>query len=226
MQTNKTTGRFALAASFLALGAHSAGATEAPGSIPTVEVPHEISLVANGDADVQGGAPQANYGGHTVMHIGNQDKTVFVHFDLREIPEGATVTEARLVMNVVGSGSGQNDVMLGAVTGNWRESKITYANQPETAWRTRTKTISAAGPVRWNVKAPVAAWVSGEHRNHGFAIRSTDQGPIWAFLSREGAPAESRPTLHIAYTTTGGVIEPPRSETLSRARKGTKTRNN
>ena len=215
MRRNRPTWQYLIAASSLVMGAH-ASASEAPGTIPTAEIPHEVSLTAVQDADVQAGAPNQNYGSHTLMHIGNPDKTVYVGFDVSDIPAGATITRARLVMNVAGSGTGDNEVKLGAVRGGWRESTITYDNQPNVAWTRRTNVISVAGPVTWNVKAAVEGWVSGEHRNRGFAIRSTDQGPIWAFVSREGAPPESRPTLHVAYTTTGAVIDPPRSEVISR----------
>lgn len=219
METETLFRGFSLAIAGLALGVQAANATEAPTDIPTVEVPHQVSLVAIADADVQGGAPDQNYGSHTVMHIGNTDKTVFVYFDLSSVPEGATVTDARLVMTVAGAGSGPNEVKLGAARGPWREPRITYANQPQTAWSNRLRNVSGAGPMQWNVKEPVKQWVSGDRRNHGFAIRSTGQGPIWAFTSREGAPADSRPTLHVAYTTTGGVYEPPLAGSVSGSRK-------
>ncbi|MEZ5499096.1 MAG: DNRLRE domain-containing protein [Steroidobacteraceae bacterium] len=212
---------FGMACTFATLSPHAqlAHAREAPVDIPTVQVPHEVSLVAAGDADVQGGAPDQNYGDDTVIHIGNPDKSVFVYFDLAAIPAGATITDARLVMNVVGSGNGPNVVKLGAVRGVWRESEVTYANQPEVAWSNKTRTISAAGPVHWNVKGPVEKWVSGQHRNRGFAIRAVENAPIWAFRSREGAPAEQRPTLLVAYTTSGAEYEPPPAATKRGANK-------
>lgn len=205
MKTTRTTRHFALTATALALATHSVGATEVDEGTPISQVEHEVSLVAIGDTDVQGGAPTANYGDHPVLHVGDTNKTVYLQFDLSEIPKNAKITRAQLITTVVGAGNGKNEVKLGVVQNAWKESRITYANQPNTKWTARKKTITAAGPLRWRIMPIVSAWVSGEAPNFGVAIRSTDRGPIWAFLSREGAPEDSRPMLHVNYTTFGGI---------------------
>jgi hypothetical protein len=157
-----------------------------------------VEIEARADADVQGGAPDVNYGDDVVIHVGNPDKTVFVYFDLSPIPPGATIERAQLVMTAAGSGTGPNDVAVGGVRDRWGESRITFVNQPEIAWTNRTRTVSANGPVVWNVKPAVEAWLAGEHDNFGLALRG--DGPIWAFRSRETADAATRPRLRVEYT--------------------------
>lgn len=164
---------------------------------------NRVNLEARADADVQGGAPDVNYGDATFIHIGNPDKTVFVWFDLASIPADAVIERARLVMTVAGSGTGPNDVTVGAVRARWEESVITYANQPEVAWSQRTETVNGGGRVSWNVKPAVEAWLAGEHDNYGLALRG--DGPIWGFQAREGASPGHRPRLWIQYTTTGAA---------------------
>jgi len=94
---------------------------------------NRVTLEARADSDVQGGAPDENYGHHALIHVGNPDKTVFVYFDLSQIPAGATITRAELLMSVAASSGpnpGPNSVAVGGVQARWRESEITFANQP------------------------------------------------------------------------------------------------
>lgn len=185
-------------------------AVASPGTAQT-----RVDLEARADADVQGGAPDVNYGDDPLIHVGNPDKTVFVWFDLSSIPADATIERARLEMTAAGTGNGPNEVRVGAVRAGWRERQITYANQPDVAWSRRVANVDAAGPVRWNVTPAVAAWHKGEHDNFGLALRG--DGPIWALRSSESPDPADRPRLQVAYTTgssvgtteTGGVGDSP-----------------
>ena len=184
-------------------------ASEGIVEIPTAQKTHRVVLVASADADVQGGAPNVNYGDDPHVHVGLKDKSAFVRFTLKNrIPKNATIKSATLIMTAVGTGDAANKVKLGFARQEWSEKGITFANQPNVEWTTQTRKI-AAGSHRFGVKDRVVAWVSGRLRNHGFALTSIEGGPIWAFVAKEGAPTESRPKLSIVYTTTVGKIEPP-----------------
>ena len=126
-----------------AIGSAAVQGAESPTKIPATEVEHVVELTASADADVQGGAPNANYGDHTVLHVGTSDKSVFVAFDLSSLPEGALIRRAHLVLTVAGTGEEPNEVKLGAVQQPWQEQRITFANQPRIAWSQRVRKLSA-----------------------------------------------------------------------------------
>jgi hypothetical protein len=158
------------------------------------------SIQANGDARVQGGdsAQTKNYPAGDLW-LGLPDKTVFLHFDLASLPAGAVVNSAELVVTFrdTYSEQGSNTIELGGVQGQWRETGVTYANQPSVAWSGRTRTVSGPGPVSFDAKPAVVAWLSGTHANRGFALRGN--GPLKNAYSREAATSADRPTLRIKY---------------------------
>jgi len=172
-------------------------ATSALAAVPLVGQ-ERVELEANGDADVQSDTSH-NSGSAPALHVGHPDKTVFVHFDLSAIPEGATIERAELIMTAYGAGyTGINQVAVGAALQRWQEMQVTAQNQPNVTMSQRVASVSGVGPVQWNVKPAVEAWVSGAQKNYGFALRG--DGPIWAFMSRENADTGGRPTLRVEYT--------------------------
>lgn len=167
------------------------------GAAPPGTAQVRLELDARADSDVQGGAPEVNYGTDPFIHVGNPDKTVFVWFDLSAVPAGATIRRAELVMTTAGTATGSNDVEVGAVQERWGELRVTYGNQPEIAWRGRLGPVTGAGPVVWDVRPLVERWVSGNQENHGLALRGN--GPIWAFHARESPHPGARPQLRLEY---------------------------
>ena len=157
-------------------------------------------IEANADARVQGGdsAQTKNYPSGDLW-LGLPDKTAFLHFNINGLPTGAVIKTAELLVTFRDSYSSQgpNVIELGGVQGQWRETSVTYANQPPVAWSGRSQTVSSPGTVRWDVKPALEAWLAGRHPNHGFALRG--DGPLKNAYSREAASAADRPKLRITY---------------------------
>lgn len=165
----------------------------------------QVEVEAAADARVQGGAPDVNYPTGDLW-LGLLDKTAYLYFELPELPAGAEITSAELIMTPTGVYEGSNDIELGAVQGRWREDRVTYANQPDVAWSGLKQTVSGTGAVRWDVKKAVKAWVEGRHRNRGLALRG--DGTLKSFRSREFSSASDRPRLVIDYTLPTGTGAP------------------
>lgn len=168
-------------------------------AVPISSRPILVSTVeANADARVQGGAPTVNYPTGDLW-VGLADKTVFLHFDLGSIPAGSAIMAAELLVNFKDSYSeqGPNTIRLGGVKDSWSETTITYDNQPDVAWSNRTGVVSGPGPVSFDVKPAVTAWVSGQRPNRGLALRG--DGPLKNAFSREAPSPTDRPRLRIRY---------------------------
>jgi hypothetical protein len=168
-------------------------------SKPVTGKPIQVKVLeANAEARVQGGSPTVNFPTGDLW-LGLPDKTAFIHFDLRSIPAGAAIMEAELLLTFRDSYSepGPHTIQLGGVQGSWRETTVTYSNQPSVAWSNRSRTVSSPGTMSFNVKPAVDAWLSGQHDNNGFALRG--DGPLKNAISREAATATDRPRLRIKY---------------------------
>ncbi|MGE0442093.1 MAG: DNRLRE domain-containing protein [Gemmatimonadales bacterium] len=158
----------------------------------------QLEITASADTRVQGGSATVNFGNDATLWLGNPDKTIFLWFDLSAVPAGARVTDAELVLTFAAdNGQGANAIEIGGVQQRWDELQLTFSNQPTVAWSGRRQSVSANGPVRWDVRAAVAAWLDGSHRNNGLALRG--DGPLKGARSREYSGPTDRPRLRIRY---------------------------
>ena len=154
------------------------------------------SLKANGDSRVQSDVTTNFKDGDLV--VGLPDKVVFVHFPVkRDLPAGAVIQSAELVMSFRTLSTGSNPVDIGKVEARWEEATINAVNQPSVTWKGAPRTVSPGATVTYDVRKVVQSWLDGQ-QNNGFALRG--DGSLMYGYSRETAPSPSQqPTLRIKY---------------------------
>jgi hypothetical protein len=163
-------------------------------------------LTASALADSWNGqtAASANHGGDAVLRVnarsGQRDRTL-IKFDNPVLPEGCTVTSAklRLYSSSFKSGRTLHAYRLG---GSWAEGGVTWSSQPmPTGAAASAPSRSSAGWVEWNVTAQVQAMYDAGS-NHGFLIRDANEGGntnhVQQFHSRETASGNA-PQLVLTF---------------------------
>ena len=164
-----------------------------------------VELVSIADARTQLGSPTVNFGGDiktwTNVPAAHQS---FFRFDLAMIPAGAIIESAEFKIHFNGNYAGSNNTELGRVEGAWAEDTITWNTQPAVTWNGYSVPVGdTEQELEYDVTDLVAAWQSGARPNHGFAIRSTQNGGK-QYWSKE-YPGVFPPRLEITYR----MPEPP-----------------
>jgi hypothetical protein len=92
------------------------------------------NLLPTDDAEVAQSYPDSNYGGLTYLYVGRWEggaERAFLKFDLSEIPQGSTITEAKYYNYCWRVNAGGANVQVQAVENDaWAEGTITWNNQP------------------------------------------------------------------------------------------------
>ena len=148
----------------------------------------EDSYVSNGQVDT-------NFGSSNSLLI-DADPTSYEIFikspEIDQIPSGATVSSATLVLTSFNSGS---TAEARQVVTAWDENSITWNNRPTNDAGQFTTFNTSSGTVNINVKAAVEAWIIGTS-NHGLRLLSSG-GDGSDYRSSEYTTANQRPSFVI-----------------------------
>jgi len=134
-----------------------------------------------------------------------------------QIPAGARITSARLVVASTNPGAGGRlhrmlsawsasatwNSLAGGVQADGREAAVASTAQAGTAFR--TPLVPATSGFAIDVTADVQAWADGE-ANRGWAFVPWNAGTDgWAFISSEAAAIDDRPRLEVEWVRPGAA---------------------
>jgi hypothetical protein len=172
----------------LFVGVITVAASRAGGTVSTT-----VTVPPVADSYTSQAAKTTNFGSETTMTSGGATrkvKRVYLRFTVADIPAGATVTGARLVMTALNS-SGIQPVLKRQTTGSWTESTLTYANAPSLGTTITTPPAVKAGPVTFQVQNVVKG-----NGTFAFGIQQgSSKETSWS--SREGTKP---PQLIVTYS--------------------------
>lgn len=141
----------------------------------------------------------------------------FVGFDPGQVPQGATVLAARLVVDTTNPGAGGAFYrMLQAWSESATWNSLSRGIQPDGREAARTGSAQAGfihrtpvvplGATEIDVTADVRHWVAGG-ANHGWAILPWGGGTDgWAFSPSEAAPIDLRPKLVVEWVPAATTV--------------------
>ena len=194
----------------------------ATASDPTGGGSSTVSASPVADAQVVEGYPADNYGTRTYLYVESAasgtylDERSWMRFDLTGmVPDGATVTGARLKLYAWKAGSSDMPTVVhGADDDSWSETGITWDNQPTLGGQLDTVTLAAGQTgawYSWDVTSYVQGELSGD-KTASFVVKPVTEGSAttltYAFESREWSDAVLRPVLEIDYEApaSGGMV--------------------
>lgn len=163
------------------------------------------------DNYVSGTWPDNNYGDNAYFYVGTYAVSnyyrAYFQFDLSTISADARVTDADLKLYQYGSiGSGNFQIGLHKVTGNWEENTMTYNLQPTSSSETealRTVYTGFTIWISWDIDDLVQGWLDGSITNQGMLLKSTDETLSSSLgirlYSSDYSNATYRPKLVISY---------------------------
>lgn len=176
-----------------------------------------ITLFPRQDAYVNRKWRKTRFGRRIALKVGrDMDGAVyrsFLFFDLSCLAPDTRVERAalRLFVRRNPPAPAPKIVAVRPVLRGWSEAAITWANQPATGGSVATRVVDEppAETVTFDITELVRRWVSGSLRNHGLALRMSDEHEysFVKFGSRERHVLEMRPQLVI--TLAGGPCPPP-----------------
>jgi len=156
--------------------------------------------------------PDNNYGNLTNFYVGtyavSQYYRAYLQFDLSTISGNARIVDADLKLYQYSSlGSGNFQIGLHKVTGNWEENTITFNLQPTSSSETEALRTVFTGSTTWrswDIDDLVQGWLDGSITNQGMLLKSTDETlsstlGIHFYSSDYTTDASKRPKLEIAY---------------------------
>jgi gliding motility-associated-like protein len=132
-------------------------------------------------------------------------------FDLSQIPQGATVTDARLSLFYDATGSwtnhqGNNASWIKRVTSAWNEMTVCWANQPSVTEVGKIDLPATTNPYQdfpnIDVTAWVSLWVADNSSNFGMEMGLYEQNPYACLVlaSSDCTNPSKRPKLVITYS--------------------------
>ena len=135
------------------------------------------------DNYVSGTLPDNNYGDFTTFYVGTYAVSnyyrAYLQFDLSTIPADARITDSDLKLYQYSSlGSGNFQIGLHKVTGNWEENTMTYNLQPTSSSETEALCTVYTGSTTWkswDIDDLVQGWLDGSITNQGMLLKSTDE---------------------------------------------------
>ena len=156
----------------------------------------------------------------TVYPVSNKRHRSLIEFDLSQLPAGACVNSAALLLSLTSVGSASETYGVHRLTHSWTEgngldnSGVTWAlRDGVTAWASaggdavatataQTATGIVAGvTLQWNVTADVTAFLAGTATNYGWLLKDENEGTgtQFRFASRETATVSSQPHLRVTF---------------------------
>lgn len=211
MSTNRVLGLAATLGAVLAVSVAWAASTPVTSQKLTVDAPKVCSVGAAADAFVDEAASSTNNGTGTTLAVKSLllgNRRTLVRFDLTScsIPGTATVVSAALKLYLSSAPTLSRTHEVYRVTSAWTETGVTWASQPSTALAatsTASTGTTSGTVIEWDVKADVAAFVSGAATNQGWLVKDLLEGDALGaeavFSSREHATAGQRPVLVVTY---------------------------
>ncbi|KUG03529.1 hypothetical protein ASZ90_019091 [hydrocarbon metagenome] len=160
------------------------------------------------DAYISEFYPNQNFGGSSFLYISQyrqigDDYRSLLQFSLGSIPAGRRIVSARLQLTVY-----RNEIPSGRIIRaslrralqSWRESTVTWNNQPSTRFISSFRISSARRPgstITIDVTALVRRWYSGQTSNLGIMLRGNEVfNSLVGFYSSESSRA---PKLIVNY---------------------------
>ena len=185
----------------------------------TVEVPAQGSLArapgpavvatleATQDTSVNQNAPTTNYGSSTRLYVLQdeflQERFALLRFDFASIPQGSTVTSAKLYAYLTAaSGDSPARLSIHWVVGAWTEGGVNWSNKPASVLTGHYRDVgTTTGTLSWDVTDMAQCWADRAVlcTDPSLALRShPDYNEVFSrdFDSSEGA---NRPYLQITY---------------------------
>lgn len=171
------------------------------GGGPVIPDPEPVTFVTADidDTNVASCMPNMNFGEQVSVNVDGdlscRYETLF-NVPLKEIPEGALVSEARLVLTCINLG---DPVTVSYVDQAWNELTVRWNNRPDVGTQLGTFTCEELGELSIDLLVPVKAWLAGTHASHGIYLRQeTTDGSDYS--TSEAKDASARPKLVIVYT--------------------------
>ena len=155
--------------------------------------------------------PDNNYGDIANFYVGmfaiSHYYRAYLQFDLSTIPADARIVDADLKIYQYNSlGSGNFQIGLHKVTGNWEENTITCNLQPTSssgAEALRTVYTGSTAWRSWDIDDLVQGWLDGSITNQGMLLKSTDETLSITLgihlCSSDSATASEHPKLEVDY---------------------------
>ncbi|MCU0490299.1 MAG: DNRLRE domain-containing protein [Chloroflexaceae bacterium] len=171
--------------------------------------PLTTELYSVGDARVQGGSPDVNFGSGFIWTGTANGHLAYVQFDMLELPLNATITSAELRLSYQGTYTGTANVEVGRNDAAWDEATVTWNTRPASSFNGNIQPVGdTRGDIAWPVTPLVTQWHTGTAPNYGFALRG--DGLLKAFHSKETGciptptapcdPLKLAPRLVVTYT--------------------------
>lgn len=156
------------------------------------------------DAFVRQDRADDNFGDDTILRVRGAGTSVqrrsFIHF-ARPFPLGVTILEATLRVYHSGTWSGTTTLTATRVTQSWKESRITWQNQPTIDAAEAEDDVLAGGANgterAFDVQAMMQAVADGASW-FGFRL-AVDLDTLYTLHSAEAANADMRPTLEVVW---------------------------
>ena len=158
--------------------------------------------------------PDNNYGDGANFYVGTYGVSnyyrAYLQFDLSTIPADARIVDSDLKLYQYNSiDSGNFQIGLYKVTGNWEENTITCNLQPTSSSETEALCTVYTGSTTWrgwDIDDLVQGWLDGSITNQGMLLKSTDETlgsslGIYFRSSDYTTNASERPKLEIDYYT-------------------------
>jgi hypothetical protein len=183
------------------------------------------------DVSLYGASEAMNFGDETPLRAdAEQGSTGFpvwslMKWDLSGIPEGATINDVSITVNVTNTSAAPGFNLLAMRTG-WIEDQATWIGPTtDSTWEEPgvtdpsdfdptvlgTMTGTATGPLSVLLnsagRAVVAGWLADPASNHGLLIANPANENSLRFDSREGTTPANRPKLSIDFTFND--VDPP-----------------
>ena len=162
------------------------------------------------DSGVSSATPTTNCGNSNDFLVGScltlLNIRTYIEFDLSTVPGNARVVGASLkIYKYMEVGSGSNNAGLYQVTSNWKESAITWNNQPTSSTVAESSCIVSSVSTGWitwdNIYDLVQGWLGGTIANYGMLLKTTDETAdlVVHCWSSDYKDASKRPKLTITY---------------------------
>ena len=168
---------------------------------------HTMYVWANNDAYIDSlpGMEAKNHGNEGCLKVARESGEwayqayTLLGFDLDDIPDDATITQAILWMSPIEGRFAQLELLR--VLELWDEDSVTWDNQPSTPSGPHIPNVNDLQMFRWDVTAFVKNWWTGGYSNYGIMIvpYTTDYYYTLSFHDRLDCEWTTWPRIDLTY---------------------------